>query len=53
LLAQFIEVVKIVHSPLAIGDALEDLPENLRESMGAAWRLKLHNLQVLEEQGQD
>ena len=32
---------------------LEALPENLRESMGAAWRLKLHNLEVLEEQGQD
>ena len=32
---------------------LEALPESLRESMGAAWRLRQKNQKVLEEQGKD
>ena len=32
---------------------LEDLPDNLRQSMGQAWRLKLHNMELLEEQEQE
>jgi len=31
---------------------MEDLPDRLRDSMGAAWRLKQKNLKILEEQGQ-
>jgi hypothetical protein len=31
---------------------MEDLPENLRQSMGAAWRQKLKNQQILEEEAQ-
>jgi len=29
---------------------LEDLPENLNESMGNTWRLKQKNQQILDEQ---
>ncbi len=29
---------------------LDQLPENLKDSMGAAWRLKVKNNKVLEEQ---
>ena len=32
---------------------LEDLPENLRNSMGEGWRLKVKNQKALEEQGQE
>ena len=31
---------------------LEDLPENLRESMGAAWRQKEKNQKILDEQSE-
>jgi len=29
---------------------VESLPENLKESMGSAWRLRLKNQKILEEQ---
>ena len=32
---------------------LDDLPENLKQSMGQAWRLRLKNQKALEEQGQE
>jgi hypothetical protein len=32
---------------------LDQLPENLKDSMGAAWRLRVKNQKVLEEQGKN
>jgi len=30
---------------------MESLPDNLKEIMGGAWRLKQKNQQILEQQG--
>ena len=30
---------------------MDQLPENLKESMGAAWRLRIKNQKVLDQQG--